>query len=862
MLVAGFSFPAHAQIVTDSLLRLVPGSRYAALAGQTWLFGSGHRRLWTDTIAVPRLDLRQTEGGVAPACSPPSLLSDDIRFTASDGSSWLFSSMDKPFAARYLPPSLYRSAAGRLVQDVVSSTHPAAPTIVPPLYQAVGIPYPDATLLALPATEDLTDYGGDIVERPGWWSPDLAAGNRHVPGLVDVVEIISTQELWQITKADGYIVDARAYLTSRLMDVLVGETAVDYNRIRWGRTADGPPSAWKPIPWDRGSAFASFDGLSRWYARFYVPALVEFEDTYPSIFGLVSQALVLDRRLLAGLELATWDSVATVIQTAMSDSLIDAAVARMPPEMYRREGPELAAALQARRDHLPEAAETFYRLLAEWVDVHATEPGADVEVRRVSEDRLAVTIRDPSRTGAAADTTPTFSRVFRADETREVRLYLDGERGGVTIVGEGRQRIRLRIVADDDGDAVHPSDAENTDVHQDAGGTEDLGAFDFGPMLGGHLTLHRTPRALANGCSPAPPAPAPDLRSPVRDWGSVWIPVPAVGYTSGLGVYVGAGVARSDYAFRQYPFKARHALWGGYASTPNSFFAAFYSDIRSVVGPFGVTLDARASGVGNPEYYGLGNETTNTQPESFYQIDQFQGVVAPLATLSPSPNTQVAAGVYYRASNTATGQGNIIDAQQPFGSGRVDDLGLTAWVKHDTYNDQIATPAGLVAGIGAHVGVAEGDSTFATVAADVLGFKSTDALPGSPTLILRLGGQVNWGGYPFYSAAFLGGTDNLKGFAPNRFGGDASLYLNSELRLYVAEISWPIYANFGVLGVADVGRVFLQGESSHKWHTGFGGGVWLGLLRTGQGLNLALVDGESLRLYISTGFIMKKKRFR
>ena len=44
------------------------------------------------------------------------------------------------------------------------------------------------------------------------------------------------------------------------------------------------------------------------------------------------------------------------------------------------------------------------------------------------------------------------------------------------------------------------------------------------------------------------------------------------------------------------------------------------------------------------------------------------------------------------------------------------------------------------------------------------------------------------------------------------------------------------------------------------WHTGFGGGVWFGLLRSGQGLNVALVDGESLRLYISTGFIIKKKR--
>ena len=127
---------------------------------------------------------------------------------------------------------------------------------------------------------------------------------------------------------------------------------------------------------------------------------------------------------------------------------------------------------------------------------------------------------------------------------------------------------------------------------------------------------------------------------------------------------------------------------------------------------------------------------------------------------------------------------------------------------------------------------------------------------------MRVGGEKNWGAYPFYEAAFLSGTDNLKGYAPNRFGGDASLYLNTELRVFLAELSWPLRANLGILGIADVGRVWLSGESSNIWHTGFGGGIWLGLFRSGQGLSLALVDGESLRLYISTGFILKKKRVR
>lgn len=857
------STPATTQeVVVDSIARVVPGERYEAFANQTWLFGSGYRKLWTDTLSVPTLDLQHTAGGLTAVCSPPTLLSSDIRFVAADSGRWNWSSLDKPFAARYLPPSLYQSVAGRLAQDVISSTHPGASAVAPPFYQALGIPYPDVTLVVLPNEDQITEFERRYASKPGWLGPDIVAGNPRVLGLASVKEIITTQELWHKTKHASDVVDQRAYLTARLLDILLGEAIVDFNRLRWGRTDDTEPTIWRPIPWDRGNAFSNYDGFSRWYLRFYFPALVRFEDSYPSIFGLTFQGNTVDRRYLTDLELSTWDSVVTSIQASITDSLIESAVAQMPVELVEANGAELIRVLKARRDHLPEAAEEFYRLLAGWVDIHVTSDRSVVEITRLSDARLAISIWRSNLAGRPRDSTPYYSRIFRSDETREVRLYLDGQRDSVAIRGEGKQEIKLRIVRDLEGDVVDPEESPETEIYPAQAGSQDLVATIISPRFGSHVRLHRTPKAISHSCTPEPPAAEPELKSPYRDWGSVWLPVPALGYVSGLGIYAGLGVSKTDYAFRSYPFKAQHALWGGYASSPNSFFAEYYSDVRDVVGPFGGYLGATASGVSNPEFYGLGNETTNTQPDSFYRIDQFQGIVTPLVTLNPQPFTQLAAGFYYRLSNTVTGQGNIIDALQPFGSGKVDDLGLAGWFRFDSYNNQIATPAGIQVNVTGQFGLADGESVFTRLSADVLGFKSTDALPGHPTLALRLGGQVNAGTYPFYAAAFLSGTDNLKGYAPNRFGGDGSIYLNSELRFFVTEITWPIIANFGVLGIADVGRVFLRGESSNRWHTGFGGGVWLGLFRTGQGLNLALVDGESLRLYISTGFILKKKRFR
>lgn len=839
---------------------VVPGPEYRTFGKQAWLFGSGYRRLWTDTIAVPQLDLERVGGGLTPVCSPATLLTGDLRFSSGSGPTMRFRSIDKPFAARYLPASLQRTLAGQLVQDLVNADHPAAPVVVPPLYHALGIPYPRSTLVSLPDSQSLGDFGKDFGGVSGFLGVALAAGLEAIPELRETVEIITTEDLWERTRRADDVVDARAYLTARLMDVLVGDAGVNYNRLRWGRLAGTEPRVWRPVPWDRDHPFTHSDGLGKWYARFYLPQLVRFTGEYPSIYGLTRMASVLDRRYLSGIGLPVWDSVASSIQARITDSVIDDAVGRMPPEMFQQNGAGLAGILKARRDALPEAAEKYYRLLAEWVDIHATGDDDVVEVTRRSDERLGLSLWRANARGHKLDSAPYLARVFRRDETREIRLYLDGVSDSVAIRGEGTQRIKLRIIASRGEYVVHPSDNSETEVYHPGDEPAAIMATIVQPRFGGHLTINRTPRPVSHACTSSPRQPADDLRAPTRDWGAAWIPIPALGYISGLGVYAGVGVSRTDYAFQTYPFKSQHALWGGYASTPNSFFAEYFSDFRDVVGPFGGYLTASASGVANPEFYGIGNETTSDQQDSFYQIDQFEGVVTPLATLNPRAHTQIATGLYYKHSRTPIGTGNVIDAVRPFGAGDIDELGLTSYLTFDSYNNDIATPTGIQFNITGQLGIVAGDSVFGAISADVLGFTTTDRLPGHPTLAVRVGAQRNVGAYPFYSAAYLGGTDNLKGYAPNRFAGDASVYLNSELRVFLTEIRWPIPASFGILGIADVGRVFVTGESSKVWHTGFGGGIWFGLLRSGQGLNVALVDGERLSLYISTGFILKKKR--
>ena len=64
----------------------------------------------------------------------------------------------------------------------------------------------------------------------------------------------------------------------------------------------------------------------------------------------------------------------------------------------------------------------------------------------------------------------------------------------------------------------------------------------------------------------------------------------------------------------------------------------------------------------------------------------------------------------------------------------------------------------------------------------------------------------------------------------NRYAGDAAAYGSVELRLALGRMKLVLPADFGVFGLADGGRVFLDGESSDRWHGAVGGGVWLAYL--------------------------------
>jgi hypothetical protein len=124
-----------------------------------------------------------------------------------------------------------------------------------------------------------------------------------------------------------------------------------------------------------------------------------------------------------------------------------------------------------------------------------------------------------------------------------------------------------------------------------------------------------------------------------------------------------------------------------------------------------------------------------------------------------------------------------------------------------------------------------------------------------PTLALRIGGRKAWGRYPFHEASYLGDAETVRLGRDQRFGGDAFVHANAELRTALTRAVLVLPADVGVSALFDVGRVWLHGEDSTRWHHAFGGGAWLAFLRPENVLSVAVAKSEERTgLYVSVGF--------
>jgi hemolysin activation/secretion protein len=101
---------------------------------------------------------------------------------------------------------------------------------------------------------------------------------------------------------------------------------------------------------------------------------------------------------------------------------------------------------------------------------------------------------------------------------------------------------------------------------------------------------------------------------------------------------------------------------------------------------------------------------------------------------------------------------------------------------------------------------------------------------GSIVLATHVQADKILGEYEFFHALTLGGPDKLRGFKRDRFAGDARFYHSTDLRIKLFQNRGVVPFSLGVYGAVDYGRVWYEGDegdADKKWHTAFGGGIYI-----------------------------------
>ena len=800
---------------------VVAGPQYGASGVHELFLGADYRKLWVTPIQVEVLDLKTYASGLTPVRRVGGMQTRSLALKGGDGRAYTFRSLDKdPSAA--LPADLQGTIATKIIQDQTSGGHPAGMLVAEELLSAAGVLHPKPHLVVMPDDPALGELRAVFANVIG------TIEEYSTPGFGGSTAVLSPADAWARFEADpAERPDVRAFLRGRLVDLLIGDWDRHRNQYRWARVPD--KTDWQPIPEDRDQAFARYEGVLPWIARSSFPKIVVFGPKYPNLEGLTFNGWEHDRRLLSGLAWSEWEPIVSDLKQRLTDGVIDAAIARLPVPYQTIDGPRMQTALRRRRDHLGDVARHFYGRLSRQVDLRLTDAAEQVDVVHDANGEVEIAVK------AAGAEQPYIRRRLKPSETKEVRLHLRG--GDDQVVTHGAPRkIQVRAIGGPGADALDDSAGGGTRLYDDAEA---------------HVTpgpgTHHDRRSYT-----VPPQKYPwDYP---RDWGGWTVPVPWVAASPDLGLFAGGGYLWTRYGFRKEPYASEQLIRAGWATTPSRGRVEYRGDFRRANSRTRFDLAARASGIDILKFHGFGNETPLLPGlKNFYKVEQRQYTLAPSVGFGVGPRFTLSLGPEVQLAQTELEPGRFITLTHPYGADEFGQAGVRARLAWDSRDRPKMTERGLYMFVESRTFPEAWDveKTFSTLHGE-----ASTAVNANHRLILaaRVGAKHVFGKYPFHEAAFIGGSDTVRGFDAQRFAGDSAVWGNVELRFFLAHVFVLLPGEVGLFALGDGGRVFLEGEDSDRWHTSVGGGLLFSVLSRQQTLSFAVAHSrERTSFYIRGG---------
>ncbi|RYY62002.1 MAG: hypothetical protein EOO05_04345 [Chitinophagaceae bacterium] len=801
---------AEAQL-TDSVTVPVHASYNEKGKFHRWLFGENYRKEWSAPTTLPIIHLSTFNGGLKPLQLGGGMQSKSLRLVDKEGKEWVIRSVEKT-PDSLLPPTLRHTFARDWLDDVTSGQHPFSALAIPPIANAVKVAHSNPVIGVLAADTALGEYNkvfANLIvlleEREPLGSSDNSAKMKE-----------------ELKEDNDNRLDGREMLRARMLDMLVGDWDRHEDQWRWYDVQKGKSKTYVAVPRDRDQVFHVTQGvIPKIASRDYIlPTLRNFDSELRHSKWLMYKTRFVNAYPSAQLSREEWDKEAGLFTAAVTDSVLEEAVRRLPKASWDNRHEDLLFKLKARRDKLPAKLDDYYVYSHKVADILNSDKNELVELKSLSNGGLRLKITKLAKSGNTRDVL--MEQEYDPRITKEIRVFLGNGNDSVVVDTKG-SKIALRMIG--------------------GKGSKTFNTLSYGKRirlydLPGKSTLRGDGHAFRQFTSNA--KGHTDFTPVNLD--NIWIPLYQLGINLDDGLILGAGFRYlKQEGFRKLPYKSAQELSAAHSFSTNAYRINYKGEWTEVLGKGDLVMQLFARAPNNTvNFFGRGNATTRIKGDDFikyyrtrfstYQVDpSVRWRFGKASSFSVGPS------LYFYSFDADDNAGRFIT--QPYGIGSYDSLlinenkahlGLNANLLLDHRDNPILPRKGyfLKVQARAYSAISQYARDFAQLIPEFAVYTKLNKR-GTVVLAERVGGTVSVGKTSFYHSAFIGGHENLLGYRQYRFAGQHSLYNNLELRIKLADIaSYILPGQFGLTGFWDAGRVWEVTDNSGKWHNGTGAGIY------------------------------------
>lgn len=794
-------------------IRLRASDKYNKPLSYQKKWGKHYRQEWYTPVLFRIAKLDTLQGGLTPYRLGGGRQSESLFLRDRNNREYVLRSIDKSFG-KALPEIAQGTFIEKIVDDQVTIGHPYAALTIPPMAEAVKIFHTNPTIYYIPKQPRLGEYIDSVGNQSYLFEqrPDEAWETAANFGYAK--KIVSTEKMLENLHEDNDVrVDQLLFVRSRLFDMFIGDWGRHEDQWRWGEFETEDSTVYKPIPRDRDQAYTKFDGkrLRLMISLAGLKHLQTFDHNIKDISTYNFPARNLDYHLTNKVRLEDWTRIAKEMKEQLTDKIIEDAILLMPKEVYPISGPEITSILKSRRNSLPEIAEAYFRIMAKEVEVTGSEEEEMFDIQRLADGNTTVNIYKITKEGEVRED-PFYTRLFKKDQTEEIRLY--GLKGAdkYKVSGSATTAILVRLIGgpqkDQFIDESNISRGKRNVVIHDNRDNEIIQGKETKLKLSSDTAVHAYKYDAVEYS-----------KRSIR---------PILFFSNHDRIYVGMAYSSEKHGWRKVPYNNKQYLDARYSITQRAISSTYRGIFTDIVGKWALNVYANYDAIRWTNFFGLGNKTILPDADEDYtRMRTKELLFSPGIERTVNNRHRFTINPFYQNVKTINDTARFISKtifpipENLYSTQNFAGIGFTYLFQ--VMNDSTLPTKGFnfIAGASYTNNLADNNS-FSRYNGEVNIY-----LPLSRkfSVVVTGGGTTLEGTPELYQNNRLGGRQTLRGYERDRFHGKSTAYNQNELR-YIRDVrSFRYNGQLGLFAHYDIGRVWIDGETSNTWHSGYGAGI-------------------------------------